>query len=108
MSGVLVLPHFDADGKTLTVEQAQDVEDIIENNKRLQAEPQRSDWGREVADIPNIVIVKWMNEAWDRGHYVMPFTKEFGEIVKGKLKDPEWAYLRTDSAAVQGFMGFGS
>ena len=106
---VLVRPHFDSDGKTLTIEHVQDVEDIIERNKALQNEAQRSDWGRHIASIPNVILVRWMNEEWERGNRVMPFTKQFDEeVIARKLKDPEWAYLRTDSPAVQGFLGFGS
>lgn len=109
MSGtdVLVRPHFDADGDHFTVQHYQDVEDIIENNKALQAEPQRGAF-RHVASIPNNIVVLWMNEEWERGNRVMPFTPAFEEVVQRKLRDPDWAYLRTDSQAVQGFMGFGS
>lgn len=105
---MLIRPHFDSNGKDFAIEHVQDIEDIIERNKALRAEPQRSDFGRHIASIPNVVIVKWMNEAHARGHQVMPFTKEFDELIARKLRDPDWAYLRTDSAAVQGFMGFGS
>src|ERR1700724_2793055 len=83
----------------LTVEHVQDVEPIIEQNAALRAEPQRSDWGRWVASIPNVIIVKWMDEEAARGNHVLPFTKEFDEIVARKLKDPEWAYLRVDNPA---------
>ena len=100
---VMVRPHFSADGKDLAIEHVQDCDGIVERNKALRSEAQRSDWGRHVASIPNVVMVKWMNETG-----VMPFTKEFDELVARKLKDPEWAYLRTDSQAVQGWMGFGS
>lgn len=105
---VLVRPHFDSNGKDLAIEHVQDVEPILERNAALRAEPQRSDWGRWIASIPNVIITKWMDEEWARGHQVMPFTKEFDEVIARKLKDPEWAYLRVDNAAVQGFMGFGS
>ena len=36
------------------------------------------------------------------------FGPEMDALVDRKLKDPEWAYLRTDSAQVQSFMGYGS
>ena len=83
--------HLDPDGKSLTVEHVQDVEGILENNKALRSQPQKSDWGRHVASIPNVIITRWMNETG-----AMPFTKEFDDIVKRKLNDPDWAYLRTD------------
>jgi len=110
MSGtpVIARAHLDPNGKDLAIEHVQDVEDIIENNKQWRSESQRSDWGRKIASIPNIHIVQWMNEEWERGNQVMPFTKEFDEVIARKLRDPDWAFLRTDSASVQGFLGFGS
>ncbi len=95
-SDVLIRAHLDANGKDIAVEHWQDVEGILERNKALRAEPQRSDWGRHVATIPNVIIMRWMDEAWERGHHVMPMTKEFDEVIARKLKDPEWKYLRTD------------
>ena len=104
MSGtpVIVRPHFDSDGQTLTIEHWQDVEDIMERNAALRKETQRSDWGRHIASIPNVIITRWMNETG-----VMPFTKEFDDIISRKLKDPEWAYLRTDNQASQFRTGYG-
>ena len=99
--------HLDPDGDHLTVEHAQDVEPILERNAALRREPQRSDWGRWVASIPNVIIMKWMDEEAARGRYVLPFTKEFDEIVARKLKDPEWAYLRVDNQANQMRVGYG-
>lgn len=87
----------------------QDVEPILENNARLRTQQQRSDWGREIAEIPNVILVQWMNEERVRGNTEITwFGAEFNKMVQRKLRDPEWAKLRTDSAAVQGFMGFGS
>lgn len=99
--------HFDQGN--LIVENVQDVADILENNKRLRSEAQKSDWGRHVASIPNVIMTRWLNEEYARGNTTIRlFGKEMDELVERKLKDPEWAYLRTDSAHVQSFMGFGS
>lgn len=99
--------HFD-DGNMI-VENVQDVGDIIENNKRLRSVAQKSDWGRHVASIPNVIMIRWLNEEWARGNTTIRlFGPEMDALVERKLKDPEWAYLRTDSAQVQSFMGFGS
>ena len=94
----------------LTVYSEQDVEPILDHNKQLRGEAQRSDWGRHTATIPNVILVQWLNEEYARGNTELRlFTPEFDNtVVKRKLQDPEWAYLRTDSQAVQGFMGFGS
>ena len=99
--------HFD-DGNMI-VENVQDVGDIIENNKRLRSVAQKSDWGRHVASIPNVIMTRWLNEEWAKGNTTIRlFGPEMDALVERKLKDPEWAYLRTDSAHVQSFMGFGS
>ena len=96
MSGtpVIVRPHFDSDGKTLTIEHWQDVEDILEHNKELRRDPQRSDWGRHVASIPNVVLVRWMNE--DGVNVLGMSSEEWGKYIRRKLDDPDWRHLRVD------------
>ena len=81
----------------IVVESMQDVEPILEHNKRLRSEPHKSDWGRHVATIPNVILVKWLNEEHARGRIDLRlFSREFDDVVKRKLNDPDWAYLRTD------------
>lgn len=81
----------------LEVQTFQDVEDIIERNKRLQSEPQKSDWGRHVATIPNNILMQWLNEEWARGNVALQFgSKEFDALIARKLRDPDWRFLRTD------------
>jgi hypothetical protein len=76
----------------------QDVEPILERNHALRGEPQTSDWGRHVASIPNVILVRWLNEEYARGHVrLRMFTREFDELVQRKLRDPDWKYLRTDT-----------
>ena len=97
------------DNGDLHVQRIQDVEDVIENNKRLQGEKQNSEWGRHVASIPVVFLERWLNEEWQRGNTTIRlFGSEMDKLVERKLKDPDWKWLRTDSAQVQGFMGFGS
>lgn len=87
----------------------QDVEPILERNKMLRTMPQKSDWGRHIASIPNVEIVRWLNEEWARGNADIRFgSKEFDELVAKKLRDPDYAYLRTDCNTSNGFLGFGS
>jgi hypothetical protein len=101
--------HLDSNGKGIAVEHVQDVEDILERNKQLRSMEQRSDWGRHVASIPNVILTRWLNEEYERGNVTIKlFGPEMDALVERKLKDPEWKYLRTDSQQVQGFMGFGS
>jgi hypothetical protein len=99
---------FDADGN-LAVRDVQDVEPILERNKMLRSEKQNSDWGRHIAEITNVILTRWLNEEYARGNVTIRlFGPEMDALVARKLKDPEWAYLRTDSAQVQSFLGFGS
>lgn len=86
-----------ARSRLITVESIQDVEPILEENKRLRSEQQKSDWGRHIADIPNVILVRWLNEAYAHGNTSMRlFCPEFKAMIKKKLNDSEWAYLRTD------------
>lgn len=87
--------------KSVTVFSHDDVEPILERNKQLRAMEQKSDWGRHVASIPNIIMVKWLNEEWQRGHDVRYLSREWDDLVARKLQDPEWAYLRTDAKQSQ-------
>jgi hypothetical protein len=91
MSGILTTLRME--GRNLTVHHYQDVEDIIEANKRLSSEPQKSDWGRHVATIPNNILLQWM---LDEGVPVfgMP-AHEWDKFLKKKLNDPDWRDLRT-------------
>ncbi len=102
MSGVIVKPHFDPGGEDLTIEHRQDCNAILDWNARARGEEQRSDWGRHVARIPNVIYVQWLNEAHAAGRTdLRMFTPEFDEYVQKKLDDPEWAYLRTDRPKLQ-------
>lgn len=88
---------LDRGEKLIVVEQIQDVEPILERNHILRSIPQKSDWGRHVASIPNIILTKWLNEEYARGNKnLRMFTPEFDELVERKLQDPDWKYLRTD------------
>ncbi len=102
MDGIALIPHYDNAERKLVLERVQDVEDIIENNKKLRTQEQHSDWGRHVASIPNIIMERWLNEEYARGNTSLRmFTKEFDELVAKKLQDPDWSFLRTDKASAQ-------
>jgi hypothetical protein len=77
----------------------QDVEPILELNKARRASSQQGhDCARLVADIPAVILVRWLNEEYARGNtHLRLFTREFNEtVVRRKLQDPDWAYLRVD------------
>lgn len=97
MPEIVTRTHFDASERKITFERIQDVEDIIERNKQLQTLEQKSDWGRHVANIPNIFLELWLNEEYARGNTsIKLFDAEFDLLVERKLKDPDWRWLRTD------------
>jgi hypothetical protein len=89
----------------LTVYSTADVEPILEHNKALRSIEQRGDF-RHLGCVPNIICVKWINEEWQRGNPIRYLSREWDELLAKKLKDPEWAYLRTDAPSHR--VGYGS
>lgn len=101
MSGLQAKILLDKNGQDLAIKHEQDVEPILEWNKAARSQEQKSDWGRHIARIPNVILVRWMNEEHARGnHDFRLFSKECDELVARKLKDPEWAYLRVDKPSL--------
>ncbi len=89
-----------SDGVVVYTEQ--DVEAILEENKRLQSIPQKSDWGRHVATIPNVFLTRWLNEEHQRGNTSLRmYSREMDDLVARKLRDPDWKFLRTDAPSQQ-------
>lgn len=86
----------------LLVNRVQDVEPILENNRRLQTETQsRRSSFRHIASVPNVIIEKWLNEERARGNTTIRWgSRELDELMARKLRDSEWAYLRTDRKQV--------
>jgi hypothetical protein len=67
---------------TVIASATQDVEPILQRNAQLRSERQRGDWGRQVATIPNVILLKWLNEEHARGNTgLRMFTSEFDELV---------------------------
>lgn len=98
MTDVQTRLHIDRSANTFTFVSTQDVEPILDRNKALRSIEEASDWRRHVASIPNIIIQRWLHEELDRGNVTLRlFTDEFDRLIERKLKDPEWAYLRTDA-----------
>lgn len=93
--------HLDKNGQDLAVESIQDVEPILDWNKWSRTQEQKSDWGRHIARIPNVIYVQWLNEEYAKGNTTLRmYSKEFDALVARKLKDPEWAYLRVDKPSL--------
>jgi hypothetical protein len=87
--------HPQPDG-TFLIEHEQDVRPNLDTAKRLQNEDDRG-WSpsrelRRVAHIPNIIIVKWLNE---EGLDIFDSDPEMQKRYRAKLNDPDWRWLRT-------------
>jgi hypothetical protein len=96
-SAVNISIRKDPGDRLLTVCQWQDVEGIVEHNKRLANEQKpRSDWGRHYATIPHIWRYKWWDEAGG-DMTAGPFSMRFeNEVIAKKLEDPEFRAFRVD------------
>ena len=94
-SGTLIRSeHFyDEQSDSLIVKYQDDVEAVIDSNRRAQNDFtgfNGSDF-HKVAEIPSILIIKWLNEEG-----LNFYQKEgFEAILKKKLNNPEYAYLKT-------------
>ncbi len=78
----------------LTVYREQDVAPILDHNKRMQADG-AGGWRRtgrsirrKVAEIPNIVIEKWLTEGFN-------FFRATENEIRKKLDEPDYSYLKT-------------
>lgn len=82
---------FDDNGKII-VERIQDVEPVLELNKRLRLKDDGYSPTREMrraASVPMVVIEKWLNEGFDM------FDPNNAAELKRRLNSNEWAHLRT-------------
>lgn len=95
MSGTDVLTRIEVKDGVLIVRSYQDVEDIIDNNKRQHLLGRQTGDFRAIADIPNNIAFMWMQEEWNRGNTGFKLGgPEWNAFVKKKIADPDWAYLR--------------
>ena len=93
---------FADDDGNITVEAIQDLEPLLERNKRMANENGKkiaSDYSNPIASIPPIFIMKWLNE---EGWYVYDAEKDPGveKKLNQKLNDPDWRFLRTSELRV--------
>lgn len=84
--------HYDPATGNITFERVQDVEPILDSNKALEQLPQKGDF-RHIGTVPNVLVEKWLNE---EGLNILGLGKrEFARMIRRKLDDPDYAYLRT-------------
>lgn len=108
MSEVFTRIHSDPSERKYHFERVQDVEPIVENNKALQSEAQKSDWGRHVASVPMVIIEKWLNEEAARGGPMRFLGPGFDEWFAKKIKEPDNRAWRVDNPSNPFFIGYGS
>lgn len=98
--GVSTWMEADSHANRFHVHQSQDVEPLIELNKRDQIAPGASSKGRKtdglrlVARIPNTVLSAWMAE----GFITTPYFTAPGEkqkVIRRLNTDPQWRYLKS-------------
>jgi hypothetical protein len=97
MRSELILDRADRRSISLAT---QDIEPTLEANKARRNQSQAGhDCARLIADIPAVILVQWLNEEYARGNTQLRlFTREFNDtVVRRKLQDPEWRFLRTDT-----------
>jgi hypothetical protein len=86
--------HYDPMTKKITLEDVQDVTEIVERNRVMQNSGlsgyTKSKDMKHVATIPLCFLTKWANEAG-----VSLNDKAMGEIIKKKLNDPDFKAFRT-------------
>ncbi len=99
---------LDRTEKLIVAESMQDVEPIIENNKRLQSEPQKSDWGRHVASVPEVFVVKELNREYARGNVNLRYLGPGFDAWYKKtfIDDPDYKWVRTDNPSNPFRMGW--
>ena len=80
---------------TLVRERVQDVEPILDQNKRFQNEPQKKSelMGHHRMSIPMVLIEKWINEG--KGTLLTMGKQEADKFLRRIYNDPDYRWLRT-------------
>ena len=96
--GITEIFHMDERTGEITIERIQDVEPVIEANKRAQTagdgfSPSRD--LRQIAEIPLGIV-----ELWRTVLGVDIFNRDHWPAVKRLLRDSEWRHLRTSPGSI--------
>src|SRR4029077_3908971 len=85
----------DANDKDVIAYSEQDCDPILEDNKELREHNKSRDWGRMIAQVPNILLYQWLVEEWVKGNkHLRLNSREFNQtVVLPKLRDPNYKYL---------------
>lgn len=89
----------DHSGEQLVFKTSQDCTDIIEANKRSQADPDYDlRFGRRVASVPIDVLDAWIKEGID--YRRIKKDPEQKKKFFAKLNSPEWKYFKTTTRRI--------
>ena len=85
----------DKNDRTIIATSTQECDHLLEQNKIKRDLQKKGDWAWPLAEVPNILILQWLNEEWAKGNTnLRPHTHEFREtVVRKKLQDPNYKYL---------------
>jgi len=93
MTGQAEFFHYNEENGAMTIETRQDVEPILNANKRAMNDgdgytPSRD--MKRIASIPLNIV-----ELWKEKYGIDLFNKNHAQGVRRLLNDPDWRYLRT-------------
>lgn len=96
--GIVEILHFDNSTGNFAIERVQDVDPVLDSNKeRANHEsgysPSRE--LREIAEIPMIVVLKWLTD-----YGVDVHNRDHWPAVKRLLRDPDWIHLRSSPGGI--------
>ena len=92
--------YYDPLTKRTTIETVQDIEPILEMNRKMQNDDSYTKDGIKnemwhVACIPEVIQLKWLNE-----HGVDVFNNDHWKKVKQLLNSPDYKYLKTTTGRI--------
>ena len=101
--GTRELAHFDSDGNLQALQWVNDVEPVIEANKRAQSAGNKGfgptrEW-QHVAAIPPALMLAWAAERLGHSPQALAFINSregFEEIALRMIRDPDYRWLRRD------------
>jgi hypothetical protein len=96
--GIVEWLHVDELTGEIAIERCQDVEPVIEANKRAQTAGDGFSSSRELREIAEIPL--GVVELWKQLYGVDVMNRDHMPAVKKLLRDPDWRHLRTSPGSI--------
>lgn len=96
--GIVEWLHFDRATGKIAIERVQDVDPVLDSNKERanhESGYSASRELREIAEIPMIVVLKWLTD-----YGVDVHNRDHWPAVKRLLRDPDWMHLRSSPGRI--------